>query len=277
MHPILYSFDGITLYTYGLMVSIGFLTAFALFLLDLKRRSMSVDTGIDFAFWVLLSAIAGSRIVYVLLNLPYFAHNPLKILAIWEGGLVWYGAFLGALGAVAIYFKVKKLPGWLWADITIPYVALGQAIGRIGCFMAGCCYGRPCSVPWGVTFTGSEIAPLGIPLHPTQLYEMLLNFMIFFILFYRRNRVTFRGEQILSYLFLYGAARAVVEVFRGDPRGMWLGGAVSTSQLISVVLVAVGIVLYFAIRNKNRITAADAAAQPPKPAGRKARKAPKGR
>ncbi|MBN2224319.1 MAG: prolipoprotein diacylglyceryl transferase [Deltaproteobacteria bacterium] len=259
MHPTLYSFDGITLYTYGLMISVGFLLSFVLFLTELKRRSLSVDTGIDFAFWVLLSAIAGSRLVYVLLNFSYFGRYPLKILMIWEGGLVWYGAFLGALAATLIYFRIKKLDGWLWADIAIPYVALGQGIGRIGCLMAGCCYGRPTDLPWGITFSVSEIAPLGVALHPTQVYEMLFNFMIFAVLFSRRNRAAFRGQQILSYVFLYGATRAIVEVFRGDPRGVWLGGAVSTSQLISAVAVAAGIILYFKIRVKNLIAPVDTA------------------
>jgi phosphatidylglycerol:prolipoprotein diacylglycerol transferase len=253
MHPILYSFDGITIYTYGLFVSVGFLTGFVLFLTDLKRRSISTDTGIDFAFWVLLSSIIGSRLVYVLLNFPYFARYPLKIVMLWEGGLVWYGAFLGALATALIYFRIKKLDGWLWADIAVPYVALGQAIGRIGCFMAGCCYGCPTDLPWGTTFTASEIAPLGISLHPTQIYDMLFNFGIFALLFFRRNRITFRGEQILSYIFLYGATRSIVEVFRGDPRGWWLGQTVTTSQLISVVAVAIGVILYFKIRDKNRI------------------------
>ncbi len=257
MHPILYSFGPVTLYTYGLLVSLGFLTSFVLFLLDLKRRSLSTDTGIDFAFWVLLSAIVGSRLVYVLLNFSYFGRYPLKIFMLWEGGLVWYGAFLGALATILIYFRIKKLDGWLWADIAIPYVALGQAIGRIGCLMAGCCYGRPTSLPWGITFRISEIAPVGITLHPTQIYEALFNFMIFAVLFFRRNRVTFRGEQILSYLFLYGATRAVVEAFRGDPRGWWLWGTVSTSQLISAVAVVIGIILYVRIREKNRVAPAD--------------------
>jgi phosphatidylglycerol:prolipoprotein diacylglycerol transferase len=283
MHPILYSFGPITLYTYGLLVSVGFLTAFVLFLLDLKRRSMSTDTGIDFAFWVLLSAIIGSRLIYVLLNFSYFGRYPLKIFMIWEGGLVWYGAFLGALAAILIYFRIKKLDGWLWADIAIPYVALGQAIGRIGCLMAGCCYGRPTSLPWGITFTVSEIAPTGIALHPTQIYESLFNFMIFAVLFFRRNKTTFKGEQILSYLFLYGAARAVVEVFRGDPRGWWLWGTVSTSQLISAVAVVIGIILYFRIREKNRIAPANttvaasagAPGAPKKDAAKKSPGAPK--
>jgi phosphatidylglycerol---prolipoprotein diacylglyceryl transferase len=259
MHPILYSFGPVTLYTYGLLVSTGFLTGFILFLLDLKRRSLPTDTGIDLAFWALLSAIVGSRLVYVALNFSYFGRYPLKIFMIWEGGLVWYGAFLGALAALLIYFRVKKLDGWLWADIAIPYVALGQAIGRLGCLMAGCCYGRPTSLPWGITFTASEIAPAGISLHPTQIYEALLNLMIFAVLFFRRNRTTFKGEQILSYLFLYGATRAVVEIFRGDPRGWWLSGTVSTSQLISAVAVVIGIILYFRIREKNRIAPANTA------------------
>ena len=138
-------------------------------------------------------------------------------------------------------------------------MALGQAIGRVGCFMAGCCYGMPTALPWGVTFRASEIAPLGVALHPTQLYEMLFNFTIFALLFLRRNRVTFRGEQILSYLFLYGATRSIVEVFRGDPRGFWLWNTVSTSQLIGAAMMAAGIILYFRIREKNRISPKDAA------------------
>jgi phosphatidylglycerol:prolipoprotein diacylglycerol transferase len=275
MHPILYSFDGITIYTYGFFVSMGFLIAFVLFLIDLDKRGISVDAGIDFAFWILLSAIAGSRLVYVAVNLGYFLKYPLKILMIWEGGLVWYGAFLGALGAAIVYFRAKKLDGWTWADIAIPYVALGQGIGRIGCLMAGCCYGKPTDVCWGITFTRSELAPNGIALHPTQVYEMVLCLCIFLILYLRRNRITFRGEQILSYIFLYGMTRTVVEVFRGDPRGMWLSGSISTSQLISVIAVAVGVALYYRIREKNRIGPKDKAgrvgtAAPPRAPEKKA-------
>jgi phosphatidylglycerol:prolipoprotein diacylglycerol transferase len=259
MHPILYSFDGITIYTYGFFVSMGFLIGFVLFLIDLNKRGISVDAGIDFAFWILLSSIVGSRLVYVAVNAGYYIKYPLKILMIWEGGLVWYGAFLGALGAALVYFRKKKLDGWTWADIAAPYVALGQGIGRIGCLMAGCCYGKPTDLCWGITFTRSELAPNGIPLHPTQVYEMVLDLGIFLVLYLRRNRVAFRGEQILSYVFLYGMARAVVEVFRGDPRGAWLAGSISTSQIISIVAVVVAIILYCLIRKKNRIGPKDKA------------------
>ena len=261
MHPILYSFDGVTIYTYGFFVSVGFLVAFALFLFELKKRGISVDTGIDLAFWVLLAAIVGSRLVYVVINLGYFINYPLKIFMLWEGGLVWYGAFLGALGAALIYFRAKRLNGWIWTDTAIPFVALGQAIGRIGCLMAGCCYGRPTDLFWGITFTRSEIAPAGMALHPTQIYDMLLDLGIFLILFFRRDRVTFRGEQILSYIFLYGATRTIVEAFRGDPRGLWLWGTVTTSQLIGIFAVAVGIIIYYRIRERNRIDLIETASQ----------------
>jgi phosphatidylglycerol:prolipoprotein diacylglycerol transferase len=257
MHPILYSFGPVTVYTYGFFVSMGFLASFALFLFQLKKRQISVDTGIDLAFWVLLSSIVGSRLVYVLVNLNYYLHYPFKVFMLWEGGLVWYGAFIGALVAALIYFRAKKLDGWVWLDIAIPFVALGQGIGRIGCLMAGCCYGKPTNLPWGITFTASEIAPLGVSLHPTQIYDMLFDLTIFAVLFLRRDKVRFRGEQILSYLFLYGATRSIVEVFRGDPRGSLFWGSITTSQLISIIAVIVGIVLYYRIREKNRIDLVD--------------------
>lgn len=253
MHPVLFSIEGITIYTYGFFVSVGFLVGFILFLLEVKRRGYVVDTGIDLAFWTLLSAVVFSRLAYVLVNFGYFSKYPLRIFMVWEGGLVWYGAFIGALFSGAIYFQAKKLDGWLWADMCAPSVALGQALGRIGCLMAGCCYGKPTYLPWGIIFKKSEIAPLGIALHPTQVYHMILNFLIFVFLFYRRKKVKFRGELILSYVLLYGAARSVVEVFRGDPRGYWFGGMISTSGLISIIAVIISIVLYFRIREKNRI------------------------
>ncbi len=253
MHPVLFSIKGITIYTYGLFVSVGFLVGFILFLMEVKRRGFVVDTGIDLAFWVLLSAVVFSRLAYVLVNFSYFSKYPLRIFMIWEGGLVWYGAFIGALISAVIYFKAKKLEGWLWADMCAPSVALGQALGRIGCLMAGCCYGKPTDLPWGIVFERSDIAPLGISLHPTQVYHMIFNFLIFVFLFYRRKKVKFRGELILSYVLLYAGARSIVEVFRGDPRGYCFGDMISTSGFISIIAVAVSIVLYYKIKDKNRI------------------------
>jgi phosphatidylglycerol:prolipoprotein diacylglycerol transferase len=253
MHPELFNIKGIVIYTYGFFVSLGFLAGFLLFLLEAKRNKKSVDTAIDLSFWVLLSAIVFSRLFYVLLNLRFFLEYPLRIFMVWEGGLVWYGAFFGAVIAAAIYFRGKKLDGWHWADMAAPGIVLGQAIGRIGCLMAGCCYGRPTNLPWGICFTQSEIAPSGIPLHPTQVYSMLLNLLIFCFLFYRRKKVKFRGELILSYVILYAAGRSIVELFRGDPRGYWFWESVSSAQVIGVIAIICAVFFYIRIREKNRI------------------------
>ena len=251
MHPILFSIDGLTLYTYGLFMSVAFLVSFGWGLWEVKRRGLPVETGIDLTFWALISGLLFSRLFYVLVNLPFFVANPLRAFMIWEGGLVWYGAFFGAVAAGALFFRARKLNGWLWADIAAPFFALGQGIGRIGCFMAGCCYGRPTDLCWGVVFTESEIAPLGVPLHPTQLYAVIANILLFAFLFQRRKRSGFYGEQILAYVILYAVIRSILEVFRDDPRGLWLGGAVSTSQLIAAVAVAAAAGLYFYLKNRG--------------------------
>ena len=253
MHPVLFNIFGLTVYTYGFFLSLAFLVGFISSTLEAKRRDLSVETAIDLTFWILLSAVIMSRLIYVLVNVGEYIHNPIRILMFWEGGLIWYGAFLGAISAAGIYSRVKGLDGWVWADVAIPFVALGQAIGRIGCLMAGCCYGKPTDLPWAIVFTESHIAPGGIPIHPTQLYHSISNLMIFAFLFYRRKRATFRGELILSYVFLYSATRSILEVVRGDPRGYWFGDTVSTSQLISLIAVVVGAILYYRIRDKNRI------------------------
>jgi len=243
MHPILFTIKGITIYTYGFFLALGFLVGFVLFLLEAKRRKKSLDTAIDLAFWVLISSIIISRIFYVLVNLRYFIERPLRIFMIWEGGLVWYGAFFGAIIAYFIYFRKRGEEGWLFTDIAIPSVALGQAIGRIGCFMAGCCYGKATDLCIGVTFGSSGIAPAGVSLHPTQIYHSISEFLIFLFLFSWRGRTRFSGELFLYYLFLYGATRSVVEVFRGDPRGE-VFGVMSTSQCISIIVVILAIAVY---------------------------------
>lgn len=261
MHPILFSIDGLTIYTYGLFMSVAFLVSFGWGLLEVKRRGLSVETGIDLTFWALISGLLFSRLFYVLVNLPFFITYPLRAFMIWEGGLVWYGAFFGAVAAGVLFFRARKLNGWLWADIAAPFFALGQGIGRIGCFMAGCCYGRPTDLCWGVVFTESEIAPFGIPLHPTQLYAVFANILLFAFLYQRRKRSGFDGEQILLYVILYAMIRSILEIFRDDPRGYWLGGTVSTSQLIAVVAVAAAAELYCYLKNRGKTSRTNTGAE----------------
>lgn len=252
MHPYLFKIGNLTVYTYGLFIAVAFLSGFIFFLFDVNRRGFTIDTGVDIGFWVLLSAILGSRLVYVFVNYKYYLKFPLRSLMVWEGGLVWYGALLGGVVAAVIYIRAKKLDWWLWADMGAPPLALAQAVGRIGCLMAGCCYGKETSLPWGILFKESTIAPNGVHLHPTQIYHMLCNFAIFLFLFFRRGRAAFKGEIFLLYLILYGATRSVVEIFRGDPRGFLFGGLISTSQFISIAVIAVAVPFYFYLRNKEK-------------------------
>jgi phosphatidylglycerol:prolipoprotein diacylglycerol transferase len=256
MHPVLFSIDGLTIYTYGLCMSVAFLVSFGWGLWEVKRRGLSVETGIDLTFWALVSGLLFSRLLYVLVNLPFFIAYPARAFMIWEGGLVWYGAFIGAVAAGAVFFRAKRLNGWLWADIAAPFFALGQGIGRIGCFMAGCCYGRPTDLCWGVVFTRSEIAPLGVPLHPTQLYAVVANLLLFAFLYQRRKRSDFDGEQILLYVILYAAVRSILEVFRDDPRGYLSWGMVSTSQCIAVAAVIITAGFYYYLKRRGKTSRA---------------------
>lgn len=163
---------------------------------------------------------------------------------------IFKGGFLGALAACAFYFwRHPELPVWRSADLCAPAIALGQSIGRIGCFMAGDDYGRPANVRWAIAFTDPDAyriggAPIGVPLHPVQLYESLVCFALFLFLAWLSRRKKFEGEIILSYTLLYAVARFLLEYFRGDTdRGLVFGGALSTSQLIAVPLFLISLLL----------------------------------
>jgi len=269
MHPVLFELGSVTLYTYGLFVGLGFIAA--LFFatrnaaeFDLRAQysnhkneePFSSDTGrqiSDLFFVILISAIAGARLVYVLLDPSFYIAHPLDVFKIWNGGLVFYGGFLAALGAGVIYTRKKRLNLWFTADIMAPAVALGHAIGRVGCFFAGCCYGKTCDLPWAVTFTNSDsLAPLGMAIHPTQLYSVLSNFLIFLILFFLQKRKKFNGMVFWSYILLYGIFRSVVEIFRGDTRGTFLVEFLSLSQGTGMIMSLLALFMLFLLYRKKK-------------------------
>ncbi len=250
MDPILFELGPVRLYTYGLLVASGFFFGIKWAARLAKREGIDVNFIYDTAFWAIVGAIIGARFVFILTNLSYFIDHPVDILKIWAGGLVFYGGLLGVIVAVVICARKASVDIWALADVIAPAGALGHGIGRIGCFFAGCCYGKETHVDWAVTFHDSlSIAPTGIPLHPTQLYSAANEFILFIILSmlwpYRR----FKGQILLTWVVLYGITRSVIEIFRGDPRGLYFDGMVSTSQIIAGIVITVAIWLYF--RNKN--------------------------
>lgn len=203
-------------------------------------------------FTILISAIAGARILYVLINLNDYRDNILDIFKIWNGGLVFFGGFIGGTLGSIIFLRIKKMDIWKTADVLAPGLALGHAVGRFGCLFAGCCYGRPCSLPIALTFTNPDsLAPLNIPLHPTQVYMIVSNFILFLILLAIQRRKRFNGMVFLSYIMLYSLFRSIIEFFRGDFRGNFFFDFLSLSQGIGLLVSCIALV-FMVIKLRSR-------------------------
>jgi len=262
MYPVLFEiplFGGLTIYSYGVMVALGFLAALAWLNYDSKRQGVSSARSIDLAFYIIIAAIIGSRILHVAVSeRQRFLENPLMILRIWEGGLVFYGGLIAALAVSAWYIRRHRMPLMKTCDIFAPAIALGHAIGRIGCFLAGCCYGKVCQGhPWySVVFPDDPhtFAPVGLPLYPTQLIESVGEFVIFGLLLLVRRFKRFDGQLIACYLILYSVLRTTGEFLRGDvERGFLVEPYLSTSSFLSILIFAAGLYLYIKLgRGKGR-------------------------
>ncbi|RLC16524.1 MAG: prolipoprotein diacylglyceryl transferase [Deltaproteobacteria bacterium] len=252
MYPVLLKFGNIAIHTYGFFIAVGFLVGISLAKKEAEKSGENPDKIMDLCFYLLISAIVASRLFYVATNLDIFLSDPLEIFRIWKGGLVFYGAFIGALIAVVIYLKKEKMPLWKTVDILIPSLAIGHFFGRLGCLFAGCCYGKTCDLPWAITFSHPEsLAPMGIPLHPTQLYSAFNNLMIFGLLCLFRPRKKFDGQLFWIYVLLYGITRSVIEIFRGDFRGQIIFGMLSISQTIGGAFAFIAIIMLIVLSRRK--------------------------
>ena len=251
MHPILLKVGPLTLHTYGFFVALGFLLALFWTQKESQRRGLDPEIFHDLFFYVVVSALVGARVFYVALNFSYFRSDPLAALRLWEGGLVFYGGFLFAVPVFIWRIQRWQRPVLEVLDVAAPALVLAQAVGRLGCLSAGCCYGKACESAFAVTFTDSlSIAPLNQPLYPTQIFHSIANLSIFFILVALSRFSSRRGASVVGYLLLYGTLRFTVEFWRGDPRGFLAG--FSTSQWISCGLVISGLLLwYFKVRKAD--------------------------
>ncbi|MGA1863499.1 MAG: prolipoprotein diacylglyceryl transferase [bacterium] len=256
MHPILFKIGPLIFYTYGFALAVAFVAATLLLYNTAKTEGLDTAKLADLGFYGILSGIIGSRIMYVLINPSEFIASPLKIFMLWEGGLVFYGGIIGGILATVFFLKKYGLPFWKTMDVLAPPLVLAQAIGRLGCFMSGCCYGKPTDLPWAVTFNNPcTIAMRGVPLHPTQLYHSIANLIIFFILyFYVRKRKQFNGQVLSLYFCMYSMARFFLEFFRGDLK-IHLIGPLNLTQGFSIVIFLIGIYLYLRLRTSYRIEA----------------------
>jgi phosphatidylglycerol:prolipoprotein diacylglycerol transferase len=245
MYPELFRIGNFPINTYGVFLALAFLCAILITVRLAARDGLPREKIYDLCLWMLLSALVGSKIL-MLFTEPEYRDHPMQLLSLdfLRSGGVFYGGLIGAILAGYLLMRRYRLPWWKTADACAPGIALGNFFGRQGCFAAGCCWGKPTSLPWGVKFTelGHEITgvPIDVKLHPTQLYESFAMLIVFFFLLVLHKRRVFSGQVILFYALLYSLIRFTIEFWRDDPRGDVFGltslTGLSTSQLISIII-----------------------------------------
>ena len=245
------------LHTYGVLVALAFLAGLWMTTRLGNRDGLNSDAVTNLGIYCALAAIVGSKLMMFLVDVPYYTEHPGEIFSFstLQAGGVFYGGLIGALVVAAWYMRKSRLPVLRTADVFAPGIALGHGIGRLGCFSAGCCWGVECHLPWAVTFTNPVSnqlvgVPLRVPLHPTQLYESLAEFLIFGILYWRIRKSHQPGAIISLYMMLYSTARFVVEFFRFHEQGNLWGGPLDTSQWISMGLFLLGASYFLVTRHR---------------------------
>lgn len=242
MFPILFKIGSIKVYSYGLMIAIGIVAALLLSLNRAKRLKLNTDAVMDLYIFGVAGGLIGAKLLYGIVELPTIINDPKFIIESLGSGLVVYGGIIGGIITGYIYCKRKKLDFWTYLDLLVPSLALAQGFGRIGCFGAGCCYGRETDSLLGVVFRNSFYAPNGVKLIPTQLFSSAGDFIIAGILLYFSTKSKRKGQVAGLYLILYSIGRFIVEMFRGDPRGNI--GVLSTSQFICLFMFFIGIYIF---------------------------------
>jgi phosphatidylglycerol:prolipoprotein diacylglycerol transferase len=247
MYPRLFELGPVTVYTYGLLLAAAYLLGLQLARVRAARRGLDANRILDLGIYIIISALVGAKLLLLVTDWSSFKADPKELLTLARSGGVFYGGLILAV-IVALWYIVRAgLPLWTTCDMFAPGIALGHVIGRFGCLFAGCCYGKPTTKPWGITFTDPFAAsnvgtPLGVPLHPTQLYEAGAEFIILLVLLWsERKGRPFAGRTFWLYMLLYAISRFIIEFYRGDDRGTV--GIFSTSQFISLLLAPLAIVM----------------------------------
>ncbi|MFH1248358.1 MAG: prolipoprotein diacylglyceryl transferase [Candidatus Omnitrophota bacterium] len=265
MYRILLKLGIVNIYAYGLMLALAFIAGS--WLLEKRARKLGVSRNkvLDLVFYMLISGILGARLIFVFLNWGYYKNNLLDIIKFWEGGLVFYGGLVLAFFVALYFLKRNKLPVWKFADAIAPCLALGIAIGRIGCFLNGCCYGR-ISWQWGISFPARDNPPVyaqqvfsgiispqaqcSLPVIPTQLYSSLSALAIFFVLLALGRKIRPEGFLFWMFILLYSLGRFIIEAFRYYEPNFFIG-ALTVSQIISFILILLSVFSLIFISSKK--------------------------
>lgn len=247
MHPYLIDFGGFGIPTYGLFVATGVLLGLWIAAKNTAQQGGDPDKAWNLGAFAVLAAVVGAKLLLVINSWSFYARHPREIFTVsmLQAGGVFYGGLIAAIAVSVWYIRGNRMPVLRTCDAFAPGLALGHSLGRLGCLGAGCCFGKPTDLPWGVIFTNplaNSISgtPLGISLHPTQLYEFVVELTNFFVLMWLFRNKRFEGQVIGAYMFLYGVARYFIEFLRGDPERGSVLGMMTTTQMISILVVLAG-------------------------------------
>lgn len=257
MYPTLFHFGSFSIPAYGFWMTLGLAAALLLIRSKAKKENFSREKVTDIVFYSFLMGLLGGRLLFVMTTWENYRNHLIDIFKVWQGGLVFYGGLIATVISIVLLCRRYQIPVLRFLDITAPSMAIGHFFGRLGCFSAGCCFGHEAdsSFPLSVVFNHpGSIAPKGIHLHPAQLYDAVNTLVIFTLLQLIYRKKSFNGQVIASYGMLYAVGRWIVEEFRGDSiRGFVLGGALSTSQLISLIIFTLSAFVFFKLRSKKEI------------------------
>lgn len=245
----LFEIEPVTVYSYGLLIAIGIVSAFFVAEGRAKKQGLNGEEIYGLGILGLIGGVIGAKLLFFLTEIKSIMENP-KILLSFSEGFVVYGGILGGILGAYIYCKWKKLPVLKYFDVAVPSLALAQGFGRIGCFLAGCCYGRETGAWYGITFHDSPFAPNGVSLIPTQLLSSGADFLHFFLLIYIAGKKKKDGIVVVSYMIFYSIGRFLIECLRNDPRGNV--SILSTSQFISIFMLIAGLIALVMLKKKEQ-------------------------
>jgi phosphatidylglycerol:prolipoprotein diacylglycerol transferase len=265
VHPILLELGPLTVYSYGVLLASAYLLGLWMAVARANAAGLDGNRVLDLGIWVIIAALVGAKALLFIVDFRYFTASWDNFMTLVRSGGVFYGGLIAAVAVCIYQLRKHRLPLWTSGDLFAPGIALGYMVGRLGCLLAGCCYGRPTEVAWAITFTDPAAAanvgtPLNVALHPTQLYESAAGLVILAVLLGTEGRGRdFPGRTFWRFVLLYSVLRFVIEFFRGDPRGEVLG-LMSTSQFISIVLFPLSVFMLWRLARTP---------QPPQPPGRR--------
>lgn len=250
MYPILLQIGSFELRSYGVIVALSFLAGLWLASREAARKGLDPALMADFSPYALIGGILGARLYFIAFSDPLaYLSKPWEIFAVWHGGIGIIGALIGGFLAAVWFCRRKHIPLLRFADVLAPAVALGQTLGQFACLANGDAYGRPTDLPWAITYTDPRsLAPLNVPLHPLEIYEMGAYFVVFLVVWLTRKRFKNDGFSFLVYLAAFGVARFVMEFFRGHP-ALFAGG-IPAAQIVGVAFVVLAVIGFYWLRGR---------------------------